>query len=277
MGVRLFVVVLLAVMLPGLAQAADCITVRQGDVALVKRPGCSDLRLMSRQIDDPRSSHAVAATWVEFASPASPGEWRYNDWIRRQVAAPDGGQPIKVAADLHRESRFAVRSFYRSDRLISARYGHMMCCGEKDDTLYSSINVDLARWTLLSPDDLVSLGAAANACWKQFGADEARGAAFAAAWPIERPWLDRDFEIRRIGHAMREMIGPVVIDQAPSRERSRRVFIEVLNDQSRWSFGEHGASVDFGDLLGPAAPPFFCTLPTAEFKAIAHPGVAVPP
>jgi len=275
MGVRGFVGVLLAVLMPGLAHAADCIAVQHDDVTIASRAGCDDLRLMSRPRDDARPD--IPATWIEFVRPAGPGEWRYNDWIKRQVATLHLERPMAVVLDLRREDRFAVRSFYRSDRLISARYGHVMCCGGKSDTIYSSINVDIRRWTLLSPDDLVSLGGAANACWKQFGQDKSRGTAFAGAWPVERLWVDRDFETGRPGFAMREIIGPVVIDPEPSKKRSERVFASVLTDQSRWSFSEQGASVDFGDLLGPGEGPFFCTLKTAELKAIALPGVPVPP
>ena len=96
-------------------------------------------------------------------------------------------------------------------------------------------------------------------------------------WPLQRPWLDRDFEIRRIGHVMRELIGPVVVDPHPSKERTRRLFVAVLKDQARWSFGDRGATVDFGELLGYAAGPFFCKFANAELKAIAHPGAAIPP
>src|SRR5262249_50764589 len=147
---------------------------------------------------------------------------------------------------------------YRSDRLISARYSRSLCCGAQSKTLYRSINVDLTRWTLFSPDDLVSLGATANACWRQFANDKRYGEAFAAAWPLERPWVDRDFEINRIGHRMRELIGPTVVDPKPSQERTQRVFVAALKDQSRWSFSDRGASVDFGALLGAASAPFFC-------------------
>jgi hypothetical protein len=256
--------------MPGAAHAADCISVREDDVAIVKRPDCGDLKLIQRRQD------LAGATWVEFVSPTGPGEWRYNDWIQRQVATFTLEKPLKIAPDPRHDNRFAIRSFYRSDRLISARYRHATCCDAKD-ALYSSINVDITRWTLLSPDDLVSLGGAANACWGQFDLEKKRGGAFAAAWPIERLWVDGDFEVHRMGFAMRDMIGPVVIDPEPSKARSRRVFVAVLNDQSRWSFSEQGASIDFGDLMGPGSGPFFCTLQTAELKAIARPGVAVPP
>jgi hypothetical protein len=257
--------------MPGLAHAADCVSVRQDDVAIVQRPDCGDLKLVQRKHD------LAGATWIEFVSPTGPGEWRYNDWIKRQVATLHLEKPLEIAPERRREDRFAVRSFYRSDRLISARYQHAAWNGGLADAIYSSINVDIRRWTLLSPDDLVSLGGAANACWGQFDLEKKRGGAFAAAWPIERPWVDGDFEVRRTGFAMRDMIGPVVIDPEPSKERSRRVFVAVLNDQSRWSFSEQGASIDFGDLLGPGRGSFFCTLKTAELKEIARPGVAVPP
>ncbi|HYD06509.1 MAG TPA: hypothetical protein VEC60_12330, partial [Reyranella sp.] len=211
MGVRFFVAALLAVLLSGVAEARDCITVRQDDVAIVKDSGCGDLRLMSRKRDDPRPNIDIGATWIEFAVPAGPGEWRYNDWVGRQVATLNLDKPIKLAPEGRSEDRVTVESLYRSDALISARYSRRMCCGV-GSTVYGSINVDLRRWTLVSPDDLVSLGAAANVCWRQFADDGRHGEAFAAAWPLERPWVDRDFEHHRIGHRMRELIGPVVID-----------------------------------------------------------------
>jgi hypothetical protein len=213
MGLKLFVGALFAVLIPGLAEAADCVTVRpgdvtvgQGDIAIVKDAGCGDLKLMSRSRDDNRPNMDIGATWIEFAAPAGPAEWRYNDWIKRQVATINFDKPINLAPELRREDRFAINSLYRSGRLISARYAR--CCGGKGETIYQSVNVDIARWTLFSPDDFVSLGAAANACWRRFADEEKRGEAFARTWPFERPWADRDFESRRIGPAMREMIGP---------------------------------------------------------------------
>ena len=277
MGVRLFVGLLLVVLMPRLAVAADCLAVRQGDVALVAAAGCSDLRLMSRKRIDARPNVAVAATWVEFAQPSGPGEWRYNDWVHAQLATLNFDRPIALAPDLTSEDRFTLVSLYRSDRLISARAARRVCCAPQADTIYGSVNVDSARWTLFSPDELVSLGAAADACWRQFADDGQRGEAFARGWPLQRPWLDRDFEIRRIGHVMRELIGPVVVDPHPSKERTRRLFVAVLKDQARWSFGDRGATVDFGELLGYAAGPFFCKFANAELKAIARPGAAIPP
>src|SRR4051812_24331557 len=193
MGVRLIFGVILAVLMPGLAEAADCITVRQGDVTVVRDARCGDLKLMSRKRDDSRPNIDVAATWIEFAQPSSPGEWRYNEWVRGQIATLNFDKPIQLAPDRKSEDRFAIDSFYRSDRLISVRYARRMCCGGHDDTIYGSVNVDIARWTLFSPDDLVSLGAAANACWRQFGDDSQRGDAFTQVYPLERPWTDRDF------------------------------------------------------------------------------------
>ena len=76
---------------------------------------------------------------------------------------------------------------------------------------------------------------------------------------------------------MRDMIGPVVVNPVPSRERTRSLFISALKDQARWSFSEQGARIDFGELLGVAAGPFFCVLPNADLRGIAHPGVAIPP
>ena len=171
MGVRFLAAVLLAILLPGVllpigAQATDCITVQQEDVAIVKDAGCGELRLMSRQRDEP--SVEIGATWIEFVDPAGPGEWRYNDWIHKQVASINFDKPIKSVPDKRREDRFTIRSFYRSDRLISARYGRWLCCGgNAGDTIYGSVNVDLSRWTLLSPDDLVRTADAAMYRHKQ--------------------------------------------------------------------------------------------------------------
>jgi hypothetical protein len=275
MGLKLFVGLLLAVLLPGLAEAADCVAVRHGDVTIVNEAGCGELKVMVRKRDDARANIDIGATWIEFAAPAGPAEWRYNDWIKRQVATINLDKPITLPPEQRSEDRFAIDSLYRSNLLISARY--VRCCGAKGETIYRSVNVDIARWTLFSPDDVVSLGATANACWRRFADDEKSGEAFARAWPSERPWADRDFEIRRIGPAMREMIGPAVVDPHPSQERTRRVFIEVLKEQGRWSFSDNGAMVDFGALLGDASDPFFCRLRNPDLQAIAHAGVAIPP
>lgn len=277
MGGRLFFGMVLAVLMPGLAEAADCITVRQDDVTVVQEARCGDLRVMSRKRDDSRSNIEVGATWIEFALPSGPAEWRYNEWVRRNLATLNFDRPIDLAADRRSEDHFTIDTFYRSDRLISARYARRLCCGAQGKTLYGAVNVDITRWTLFSPDDLVSLGAAANACWRQFGDDRTRGEAFAEAYPLERPWTDRDFEIRQIGHVMRDMIGPVVVNPVPSKDRTRRLFVSALKDQTRWSFSEQGARIDFGELLGLAAGPFFCGLPNADLRLIAHPGAAIPP
>lgn len=276
MRIRILGAALLAMLLPAAAQAADCIAVRQDDVTIVKDAGCGELRLLSRQRDELAAE--IGATWIEFVEPAGPGEWRYNDWIHRQVASINFDKPMRSVPDKRREDRFTIRSFYRSDRLISARYGRWLCCGgNAGDTIYGSVNVDLEHWTLLSPDDLVRLGSAANVCWQQFGDDGKRGVAFAKAYPIERLWSDRDFEVRRVGRVMRDIIGPVVVNPVVSQERTKGVFVAVLRDQSRWSFTDHGALVDFGQLLGLAEGTFTCSFATAELKAIAHAGVAVPP
>jgi hypothetical protein len=246
MGIR-GLVGLLVVLSPGFCEAADCVAIRHGEVAISHTAACDGLRVVSRRSD------TLAATWIEFAEPGSAAEWRYNDWIHRQVAA-------------RRADAFAVESLYRSDRLISARY-----------SFGGSVNVDAARWTLFSPDDVVSLGAAANTCWDWFAGDKMRGADFAHAFPRERPWTDDDFEHHPFGPVMREIIGPDVIDPQPSTGRTRRLFVAVLPDQARWSFSDGGARIDFGELLGRASPPFSCSFTNAELQAIARPGAAVPP
>jgi len=244
MGVRGLLGFLFVVLSPGFAQAADCIAVGQSDVSIARDAGCGDLKVLSRE------GGAPAATWIEFVQPGNPAEWRYNDWVRHQVAARTDG--------------FGIKSLYRSDRLISARY-----------SFGRSINVDATRWTLFSPDDLVSLGGAANACWRQFA--EESGAAFTTAWATERPWVDRDFEFSRFPEVMREIIGPDVLDPEPSPGRTLRVFVWVLRDQARWTFSDAGAQVDFGELLGKKAGVFSCSFANADLKAIARPGAAVPP
>lgn len=237
----------LVVLGPGFAQAADCIAVRQGEVSITQDEGCGDLKLMSRP------DGARVATWAEFARPDGPAEWRYNDWVRREVAT-------------RKADRIAIESLYRSDRLISARY-----------SFGDSVNVDATRWTLFSPDDLVSLGAAANACWRQFGSEKKDGEAFAKAWPTARPWVDGDFHIGLFPEVMREIIGPEVLDPVPSTGRTLRVFVWVLRDQGRWTFSDAGARVDFGELLGKKAGPFSCAFANADLTAIAKAGAAVPP
>jgi hypothetical protein len=246
MGLRGLVSFLFVVLCPGLADAADCIAVRQGDVTLAREAGCGDLKLMSREGGE------QATTWAEFGRPDGPAEWRYNDWVRRQVALRDGG--------------FAIQSLYRSDRLISARYSFGW-----------SFNVDATRWTLFTPDDMVSLGAAADSCWQQFAHDETRGAAFVQDWATERRWVDSDFRFRRFPDTMREIIGSEILDPVPSPGRTLRVFVWVMRDQARWTFSDTGAEIDFGDLLGKKVERFSCSLANADLKAIAKPGAAVPP
>ena len=244
MGIRGLLGFLLVVLSPGLARAADCIAVRQSDVSIVRDAGCGELKVLSRE------GAKLATTWIEFAQPGNPAEWRYNEWIRAQATVrPDG---------------FGITSLYRSDRLVSAHY-----------SFGRSVNVDATRWTLFSPDDLVSLGAAANACWRQF-ADES-GEAFTRAWATERPWVDKDFAFHRFPPVMREIIGRDVIDPEPSTGRTLRVFIWVMRDQARWTFNDTGAQVDFGELLGKKAGSFSCSFANADLKAIARPGAAVPP
>ena len=123
----------------------------------------------------------------------------------------------------------------------------------------------------------MSLGAAANLCWQQFGDDRKRGAAFAQAYPIERLWADGDFEIHRLGRVMRDIIGPVVVNPVVSKERTKSLFVAVLRDQSRWSFGDQGALVDFGLLLGFAEGEFSCNFANDDLRLMAKSGVAIPP
>jgi len=257
--------------------AADCLASRLSEISIVPVPACDGLEIKSRKRDDPPSNADVSATWVEFTEPRNPGEWRYNDWIRKQVATLNFDRPIKSPADQQSEDRFGMATLYRSPRLISARYARWVCCGVRGDTLYGSVNVDLARWSLLAPDRLVSLGAAANSCWRQFADERRRGEAFAKAFPTARHWRDDDFEHRQIGRVMRDMIGPVVVNPTPSTDRTERIFVATLSDQSRWSFTEQGALVDFGELLDFAEGPFFCETQNADLRQMARPGASIPP
>lgn len=274
---RRVLVFLLAVLLPGLAEAADCVIARDGNVSLVDAEPCNGLRLMSRQRDDPRPNVEVAATWVEFAEPRDAGEWRYNEWVREQLRVLNFDRPLAAASEGRSEERLGVASLYRSPRLISARYARWVCCDMQISTIYASVNVDIGRWTLFSPDELVSLSEAADRCWQRFAADRERGPVFAAAYPRGRALIDDDFDRRWIGRTMHAMLGPIVLEPYVSRERTERVFIEVLKNQSRWSFSEQGAAIDFGELLGFASGPFFCELPNSDLKQIARPGAAIPP
>ena len=211
-GRLLLLILLAAALAPGTAMAEDCLVARQGEISIVPGPACEGLEIKSRKRTAPPSNVDISATWVEFTEPRNAGEWRYNDWIGKQVAMLNFERPIRAAADQPSEDRFSLASLYRSPRLISARYARWVCCGVRGDTLYGSINVDLARWTLFAPDGLVSLGAAANFCWRQFAAESRRGESFAKAYPIARDWVDDDFEHRAIGPVTRDMIGPVVVN-----------------------------------------------------------------
>ena len=269
---------LLVLLLPTAVQAADCIAVHDGQPVLLQDAACKGLELRSRRGEDVRRNVEVSASWVEYAVPASPEEWRYNAWIAKRLAVLDFDNAKAGAAVGFRENRLAVQSFYRSERLISARYGRSTCCGTRQvGTTYSSISIDSERWTLLSPDDLVSLGKVADACRQQFAGDEARGADFVRVYPLERALADGDFYSRRIGPVVLDLIGSVIIPANPSEDRTRRVFIAVLKDQGRWSFSEHGALIEFGQLLGIDAGPFTCTLPNDALRTMAARGAAFPP
>jgi hypothetical protein len=275
MGVRVLLGVALAVSMPSLAHGADCITVQETRLAIAGDATCGGLKLKSGTRSGLRADDRIDATWVEYASPGGPGEWRYNDWVQRQLANLDADRPAPAAGEQRREDHWTIQSLYRSDQLISARYLRHACCG--GGRSFSSINVALLRWTLFSPDELVGLAAAAEACWGQFGDDASRGAAFAAAWPVGGAWRERDFEARAFGRQMREIIGPLVIDRVASTGRTRRLFVQVLRDQSRWSIASAGATIDFGDLMGRAGGSYACTLANRELQAMARPGAVIPP
>jgi len=274
---RRVLVLLVTLLLPGLAEAADCIVARDGNVSLVDAEPCDGLKLMTRRPDVAQSTIDVVATWVEFTEPRNAGEWRYNDWVRRQVKALKFDRPLTPVSARKSEDRLGIASFYRSERLISARYARRICCGLQAAAIYTSINIDIAGWTLFSPDTLVSPGAAANVCWQHFADDPERGSRFLAAFPRARAWSDGDFEHRQIGPVMHEIIGHVVVNPTVSPDRTQRLFVEALENQSRWSFSAQGAVVDFGELLGHAAGPFFCDLPNDDLRSMARPGAAIPP
>src|SRR5690349_21332832 len=118
---RLLLFVLLAVLVPGAAMAEDCLVSRLGEISIASLPACDGLEVKSRKRDDERSDVDVSATWVEFTEPRNAGEWRYNDWIRKQVATLNFDRPIKGPAN-QREDRFGMATLYRSPQLISARY-----------------------------------------------------------------------------------------------------------------------------------------------------------
>jgi len=275
MGVRVLLGVVLALSTPALAHAADCITVHHDKVAIAAGSSCGALKLKSGTRSGLRPGDTIDATWVEYISPSGPGEWRYNDWVQKQLAHLDADRPAPAASERPRADHWAIQSLYRSERLISARYMRQACCDGA--AAFTSVNVDLGRWTLFSPDEVVSLAATAQACWRQFGDDVARGAAFAAAWPAGPAWRERDFAAHPFGRQMREIIGSLVIDRVPSAGRTRRLFVQVLQDQSRWSFTAAGATIDFGELMGRVAGAQVCTLANDKLQALAHPGVVLPP
>jgi hypothetical protein len=68
-----------------------------------------------------------------------------------------------------------------------------------------------------------------------------------------------------------------VVDPVVSKERTKSLFVAVLQDQSRWSFSEDGALVDFGQLLGFAEGGFACSFANDDLRAMARAGVAIPP
>ena len=190
MGLKLFggplLWALLWALLPGPAEAADCVTVQRETgqretIALAGDTSCGALALKSGVRGGLRPGDTIEATWVEFSAPSGPGEWRYNDWVHKQLATLNADRPVPASTTGPRADHWAIHSLYRSDRLISARYLGQACCGGESTSV--SVNVDLARWTLFSPDELVSLGATAAACWRQFGEDASHGRAFASAWP----------------------------------------------------------------------------------------------
>lgn len=276
-ALRFLCFLLLAVLSPAAGQAADCVTIRHGDVSLLQDARCSGLKLVSRKRDDPRSNIDIGAIWAEFESAGNAGEWRYNDWVKKQVATLNFDRPISITPDLKSEDQFSIESLYRSERLISARYSRWICCGAHGATIYSSINVDNRRWTLLALDDLIDRGAAANFCWRQFGRQKENGEDFTKAYPRERPWVENDFDSPRIGPTTRDMIGPVVVSSQPSKDRTQRIFISVIKNEGRWSFTRQGAVVDFGELLGYASGPFACLFQNEDLNASARPGASFPP
>jgi hypothetical protein len=269
------------------AQAADCISERVDydrwghQIAALSltedadaRQVCGSLGIRVRAGKDSRLNVNIFATYPEFEDPQDPTERRYNEWIRGVVATMDFDRPITLSANEKVEDVLVLTSLYRSTRLISAAYSRWLCCGAHGVPAGGSINIDVASGMPVSPQDLVSLPAVANECWRQFAALpsplDGQGDLFKQDYPMDRPFSNRDFEDDPSSPPVR---GPV----KPSVEKTVRLFHSTLKRSSNWTFTDRGAAVGFGMLLGYVGAEFDCLLDNATLTRMARPGVPLPP
>jgi hypothetical protein len=262
-------------------RAADCISGRVDydkwghEIAVLSLAAdakqiCGSLAIRVRARDDSRLSVNVFATYPEFENPQGPAERRYNEWLGNVIATMDFDRPITLSENEKIEDVLVLTSLYRSRRLISAAYYRWLCCGAHGISAGGSINLDAASGIIVSPQDLFSLPAVANQCWRQFaalrGPIDGQGELFKQDYPMDRPFSDKDFESDPVR-------GPL----QPSVEKTVRLFHATLKRSSNWTFTEQGAAVGFGALLGYAGAAFDCSLNNATLRPMAQPGVSVPP
>jgi hypothetical protein len=264
--------------------AADCISARDDydkrgrQVAAVSlavdadaKRICGALAIRIRAREDSRLSVNVFAIYPEFESPRDPAERRYNEWISGVVATMDFDRPITLSENEKVEDVLVLGSLYRSRRLISAAYSRWLCCGAHGVSAGGSINIDAVSGMLVPPQDLVSLAAVANHCWRQFaalpGPLDRQGDLFRHDYPMDRTFTDRDFEDD----------APVRGPLPPSVEKTVRLFHSTLKRSSNWTFADLGADVGFGMVLGYVGADFSCSLDNATLKQMARPGVSIPP
>jgi hypothetical protein len=231
---------------------------------------CGSLAIRVRARNDSRLSVNVFATYPEFENPQGPAERRYNEWISSVVATMDFDRPIALSENEKIEDVLVLTSLYRSRRLISAAYDRWLCCSAHGISAGGSINIDAASGLIVSPQDLFSLPAVANQCWRQFstlrGPIDGQGELFRQDYPMDRPFSDKDFESDPVR-------GPL----QPSVEKTVRLFHATLKRSSNWTFADRGADVEFGWLLGYVGANFNCALDNGALKQMAQPGVSVPP
>jgi hypothetical protein len=269
------------------ARAADCISERVDydrwghEIAALSlaegadaRQVCGSLGIRVRAGKDSRLNVNIFATYPEFEDPQDPAERRYNEWIRGVVATMDFDRPIILSENEKVEDVLVLASLYRSGRLISAAYGRWLCCGAHGMSAGGSINIDVASGMLVSPQDLFNLPAIANQCWQQFatltGPINGQGDLFRQDYPMDRPFLEKDFDGDPSNPPIR---GPV----KPSVDKTVRLFHATLKRSSNWTFTDRGAAVGFGELLGYVGAAFDCNVDNATLKPMAQPGVSVPP
>jgi hypothetical protein len=235
---------------------------------------CGRLIARVRARDDSRGNINVSATYLEFDDPRDAAEKRYNEWIGGVVATMDFDRPITLSENEQVEDVLVLESLYRSARLISGAYSRWLCCAAYGFSAGGSINIDAASGALVSPQDLFSLPAVADQCWRQFaalpGAIDRQGDRFKQDYPMDRPFSDNDFE----DNPKNPPVGGAV---KPSVERTVRLFRSTLQRSSNWTFTGRGAAVEFGLLLGYIGVNFECLLDNAALMQMVRPGVSVPP